>query len=185
LYVSKLSRSCQRFYCRFGFSSLAGNVLQICDFSTTVQLKNRTSIIRKNCQPKHRTPAFAKPMLADGVLSSVSRSCVQFSNTQTCQSACLAWLVRGQKIKNTEGWERKKKILLGEEKSTLFLQLCPVRLLVAAAKCVCFSCGCIIRFLLNTFSIPCLCRNHILSSQHLLNEKISPKTVLHFQFVVL
>ncbi|WP_165389798.1 hypothetical protein [Cecembia calidifontis] len=37
-------------------------------FSTTVHLKNRTSIIRKNCQPKHCTPAFAKPLLQAGVL---------------------------------------------------------------------------------------------------------------------
>ena len=33
-------------------------------FSTTVHSENHTSIIRKNCQPKHRTPAFAKPLLA-------------------------------------------------------------------------------------------------------------------------
>jgi hypothetical protein len=37
-------------------------------FSTTVHLKNHTSIIRKNCQPKHCTPAFAKPLLVAAVL---------------------------------------------------------------------------------------------------------------------
>ncbi len=39
-------------------------------FSTTVRLKNRTPIIRKNCQSKHCTPAFAKPLLPVVVLFS-------------------------------------------------------------------------------------------------------------------
>ncbi|WP_448522326.1 hypothetical protein, partial [Schleiferia thermophila] len=48
-----------------------GNVLPLCEggvLSTKLDTKNRTSIIRKNCQPKHVTPPDAKPMLAAGVL---------------------------------------------------------------------------------------------------------------------
>lgn len=49
-------------------------------FSTTVHSENRISIIRKNCQSKHCTPAFAKPLLQAGVLSSV------------LLSPCLSWV---------------------------------------------------------------------------------------------
>ncbi len=73
-------------------------------------------------------------MLADGVLSSVSRSCVQFSNALTCQRACLTWLVRGQKIKNTKGGKEKTKFFLGGRKAHSFCKLWSAGGLVAVCK---------------------------------------------------
>jgi len=94
-------------------------------FSATAHLKNRTSIIRKNCQPKHSTPAFAKPMLADALLSScrVKRLnvkcrcvpvCVVLSPLYKCDARCV-----GKKLKTPKGGKRKNKILLGLQKNTL------------------------------------------------------------------
>ena len=69
-------RLCRNLHCRsvyvcrlmVALSGLrvADNVLRLCEgglFSTIVHLENRISIIRKNYQPKHCIPAFAKPLL--------------------------------------------------------------------------------------------------------------------------
>lgn len=104
-------------------------------FSTTVHLKNRTSIIRKNCQPKHCTPAFAKPLLADGVLSSVS-SCTTFLLSYKL-SECLPVVgcALAKKLKHRRVGRKKMNFFLGRA-GTLFCKLWSVHWLVAVCKCV-------------------------------------------------
>ena len=74
-------------------------------FTTSVHLKNHTSIIRKNCQPKHCTPAFAKPMLADALLSWCELSC------RLCDRCIFIFSKRG---------EEKNEVLVGRERTSSF-----------------------------------------------------------------
>ena len=102
---------------------------------TTVHLENRTSIIRKNCQPKHCTPAFAKPLLADGVLSSVS-NCTTFCLCSEL-SKCLPVVgcALAKKLKHRRVGRKKMNFFLGRA-GTLFCKLWSGRWHVAVCKCV-------------------------------------------------
>jgi len=54
------------------YFGLATNVFRLAEggaFTHYLSFENRTSIIRKNCQPKHVTPACGKPMLVAVFLS--------------------------------------------------------------------------------------------------------------------
>lgn len=76
-------------------------------FSTAIHLENRTSIIRKNCQPKHCTPACGKPLLADGVLSSVSSCTIFLYMLKTVKILVCCWLCVGKKIKHRRVGRKK------------------------------------------------------------------------------
>jgi hypothetical protein len=53
--------------CIFAGSQRFPGLCQAGNFNTTLDTKNRTSIIRKNCPTKHCTPACTNPLLAAGV----------------------------------------------------------------------------------------------------------------------
>ncbi len=107
LFYCKILQSKVSFFCRFvvGCSVVIALGITVCGFakaghfSTTVHLKNHTSIIRKNCQPKHCAPAFAKPMLQAALLLSLLyspnlyyRVCV-VEQAYSFASYGLRWLV--------------------------------------------------------------------------------------------
>ena len=89
----------------------------------------------KNCHTKHCTATFAKPMLADGVLSSVS-SCATFLLSYKL-SECLSFVgcALAKKLKHRREGRKKMNFFMGRA-GTLFCKLWSVLGLVAVCKCV-------------------------------------------------